>query len=62
MITIIKCDKFTTNKIGENVHYSFIQDRNFFVDSVVVKQSLPTDHINWFFDTFSICFFVKYIR
>ena len=40
------------------MNYSFIKDRNLFVDSFIVKQSLP---IHWFkrlSNTFSICFFV----
>ena len=36
-ITIIKCNNFTGNKIGENIHGSFIEARNFFVDNFVVK-------------------------
>ena len=36
-VTIIKCNQFVRNKIRKDVCYSFVKDKNFFVDSFVVK-------------------------
>ena len=36
-VTIIKCKEFIWKKIRKNVFYSFVKDRNYFVDSFAIK-------------------------